>query len=461
MNTPTDQNLNSSPKGMNRRNFLRGLAGGAAVLGFPTIVPSTVLGQNGNTAPSNRVTVAALSCGNRARICRRYVGSNLSELVALCDPNLERARERQQQWGEDIPITADFREVLARDDIDAVHISTGDYWHVPMALAAARAGKDVFCEKPLAVCIEQCLAAKEITQKYGRIFQYGTQNRAMAQTRMGTELVLNGHIGEVKEVYIWAPPGFSGGTCEEQPVPPDFSYDLWLGPAPRKPFCHDRCLRQGRRNGVYHIYDYAIGFISGWGAHPMDQFQWWADEMGLGIATRFEGTGSIPKDGLFNTIVSWDVEMTYPNGLKVRFCDSETAAKVVPGIDKVAFAKGGQNHGTLYIGEEGVVGVSRGAWHAEPADLLRKGKEPGDKRLVDAGSHLDNFINGVRNRETPVSNLDSAIRSDIACHLSDIAIRLGRPITWDPEQETITGDPEAVAMMSRTLREPWDLNITV
>lgn len=172
--------------------------------------------------------------------------------------------------------------MLARPDVDAVHISTADHWHVLLAVLAARAGKDVYCEKPLGISIEQDLRAREIVDKHGRIFQYGAQQRSLAQVRMGIEVVLNGHIGEVQQAYIWAPRGEAGVVAWRKPRAPEgFDYDLWLGPAPQAPFCADRCLHSGsNRNGIFHIYDYAIGFVAGWGAHPADMLQWWLDHAG-------------------------------------------------------------------------------------------------------------------------------------------------------------------------------------
>jgi hypothetical protein len=345
--------------------------------------------------------------------------------------------------------------LLQRKDIDAVHISTPDHWHVPISLAAARAGKDMYTEKPLGLSIEQCLAAREITKKHKRIFQYGTQNRSMIQVRMGIELVLNGHIGDVKELYVWCPPGESGGSpMPVLPVPEGFDYNLWLGPAPEAPFCADRCLNQTARNGIFHIYDYAIGFIAGWGAHPMDQLQWWADNVGLKIPVSYEGTGTIPTAGLFNTITNWDMSCTYDNGLTLRYLDDTTARqqKKIPGIEEMAFS-----HGTLFVGEKGWVAVSRGAWKVFPESLYRLGKNPGQIKLTASDNHQHNFIDAVLKRQQPIADLESAVKSDIICHLSNIAIRTGRKINWDAEHETITGDADATDKMSRWMRKPWTL----
>jgi hypothetical protein len=275
----------------------------------------------------------------------------------------------------------------------------------------------------------------------------------MTPVRYGIQLVLNGHIGDVKQIYVWAPHGESGGSATPVlPVPQGFDYDMWLGPAPQAPFCKDRVPPGGTRNGIFHIYDYAIGFMAGWGAHPMDMLQWWADNAGMKeIPVKYKGTGTLPTTGLFNTLTNWDVSCTYANGLKMRFMDSTTARKVKPhpGV------AGG--HGTLFEGTDGWVMVKRGGWKVSSPELRSKAKTPGDKLLKVSHDQIRNFVDCVISREQPVDDLHSAIRSDIACHLSDISIRTGREITWDPENNTIKNDEQAVKMMTRPLRDPWSL----
>jgi len=438
-----------------RRNFLKNsMYIGLASSGFPTIISSCALGRKGKVLPSDRVNIGLISCGNRSGAALDYKDYPKSQVVAVCDPVKERRLIRKKQFNNCADYN-DFRELLERKDVDAVHISTSDHWHVPISLAAARAGKDMYTEKPLGISVEQCLAAREIEKKHKRIFQYGTQNRSIIQVKMGIELVLNGHIGDVKELYVWCPPGEAGGSATPVlPVPDGFDYDMWLGPAPEAPFCKDRCLNQTARNGIFHIYDYAIGFIAGWGAHPMDQLQWWADSVGLKIPIKYEGTGTIPTTGLFNTLTNWDMTCTYKNGLKLRFLDNTTARQEnkIPGIKDIKFS-----HGTMFVGEKGWIAVSRSSWQVSPESLYKKGKNPGKIRLISSDNHRHNFVDSVLKRKQPISDLESAVRSDIICHLSDISIRTGRTINWDPEKESIVGDADAAKLMSRSMREPWTL----
>jgi predicted dehydrogenase len=317
---------------------------------------------------------------------------------------------------------------------------------------AAWAGKDMYCEKPLGLSIEQDKKSRQIVDKYHRVFQYGAQQRSQQHVRLG--MVLNGHIGEVKEAYVWAPHGESGGECVETPVPADFDYNMWVGPAPKAPFCKDRCLNSGNgRNGIFHIYDYAIGFVAGWGAHPADMLQWWLDNAGIpNMPVSCEANGVIPTVGLFNTLTNWDAQFVYPNGLKMRFMDNQTAHKEKPhpGID--------YGHGTLFVGEDGWVLISRDSWKTSSDELRQKAKDPGSKRLTVSRDQIQNFVDCVLSRKQPVDDLHSAVRSDILCHLIDISARTGKKLEWDNKRETIVGNAQAIKMMHRDMRAPWKLN---
>lgn len=440
--------MNTDPS---RRDFLKKSAGAGALLGFPTIIPASVLGQNGKVAPSNRAAIGVIGCGNRARSCNAYLHYPKAEIVAACDPYGSRLKQLAGNWGVKNQFR-DFRELIARDDVDAVHIVTPDHWHVPISLAAARAGKDVYCEKPLGISIEQNLAAREIVDKHDRVFQYGTQQRSMDACRMGIDLVLNGHIGEVQEIYAWAPEGKSGGDPTPQPVPDDLDFDLWLGPAPKKPYCADRISRQGS----WYIYDYAIGFIAGWGAHPLDQLQWWADELSLGIPVEYQATGGIADGPLFNTVERWNMEATYANGLKLTFQDRVTAREKASGLPNgMSEPINAIGDGTMFVGNKGWISVSRGALKASSDELRRKAKDPGPIRLPVSRNHFGHFADCVLSRQQTIAPLESAIRSDIISHMGDICIRTGETVRWDPVKKTVVGSADAVKMMHRPMRAPW------
>ena len=425
---------------ISRRSFLRGAAAAGAAVGLPTIVPHSVFAAD---APSNRVTLGHIGVGGQGSgLLGGFLGLSQGQSVATCDPFNDRREGRAKQVDaryakskakgsyKGCKAYGDFRELLARDDIDAVVVATPDHWHVPISLAAVKAGKDVYCEKPLGISAEQNKALREAVHRYGAVFQYGTQQRSFnTHCAYACELVRNGHIGQLKAIHVVAPNGATGGNPAPQPVPPGLDYDMWLGPAPVKPYTRDRVIGTGR----WHIYDYALGFIAGWGAHPLDIAHWGYPH----IPVQYEGTGLIPTKGLFDTVVNWKVRGRYASGVEFT---------MVAGGDK-----------TTFVGTKGWVAPSRGGIRAEPASLLKIKIKPDEIHLFQENHHYRNFLTAVKSRSAPASNIDSAVQSDFISHLSDIAIRTGRKIKWDPVKETIVGDQAAARMLTRTMRPPWSL----
>jgi len=427
-----------------RRQFLQRTSAAGAALAFPNFIPARLLGAN---APSKRVNVGHIGVGGQGTgLLNGFLGCAQGQSVATCDPIKDRreaaAKRVEQRYAADRDRSSykgcrtynDFRELIACADIDAVVVATPDHWHVPAAIAAVRAGKDVYVEKPLGISMEHNKAMRETVHLHGAVFQYGTQQRSFSQhCGFACELVRNGYIGDIKAVHVIAPNGERGGNAESQPVAEGVDYDLWLGPAPVTPFCKDRCLGVGARKGVYHIYDYAIGFIAGWGAHPLDIAHWGYPH----IPVEYEGTGVIPTEGLFDTVVDWDVRGRYASGAEFT---------LKPGSDL-----------TTFVGTKGWIAVGRGrqTLAAEPASLLDVKIKPDEIHLLQENNHYGDFLNCVLTRRTPASNIDSAVQSDFISHLGDICIRTGRKIKWDPKRETIVGDDSAARMMRRALRAPW------
>jgi len=403
---------------VSRRGFLQGAAWGVAA---PYMLTSSALAA----PPSDRVAVGKIGCGGRGG----GIGAVGGQIIAACDVWKPR-RDRYAKSGA--KAYRDFREMLLNDDIDAVAIATPDHWHVPTAIAAAKAGKDMYVEKPLGVSIHEDLACREAVHRYGRMFQYGTQQRSSRHCRFGCELVRSGRIGELREVHVVAPNSGPGGNTTPKPVPDGLDYDMWLGPARWSPYTG--CPNGG--GSWYHCYDYALGFIAGWGAHPLDILVWGFDTHLQGKWT-VEGTGKIATEGRNDAVYDWNVRIAFESGVKMTF-------------------KPGGDH-TRFVGTEGWVGISRGGIQAEPASLLQEVLGPNDVHLPVSTHHGGNFANAVRTRVQPVSHIDDAVRSDIISHVSDIAIRMRRPIVWDPKTETVVGDPEAARMMTRPLRSPWRL----
>lgn len=425
----------------NRRRFLtRTIAAGGAAFLLPTVIPSSVLGA---AAPSKRVALGHIGVGGQGSgLMQGFMGLAEGQSVAVCDPIQERreaaartinqyyASQRGEEKYDGCKAYSDFRELLARKDIDAVVIATPDHWHVPLGLAAVRAGKDIYVEKPLGLTMEQNKALREAVRSHGRVFQYGTQQRSFNQhCGFACELLINGYLGELKAIHVIAPNGETGGRTISERVPEGLDYDLWLGPAPVAPYTTDRVFGTGR----WHIYDYAIGFLGGWGAHPLDIAHWGYPH----VPVEIEGTGRIPTEGLFDTVVDWDLRGRYASGVEFT---------MKTGSDE-----------TRFVGSEGWVAASRGGIRAEPESLLKIRTKPGEKHLLQENHHYRDFLNCVRSRRTPVSNIDSAVQSDFISHLADIAIRSQRKIRWDPDKETIVGDEAAARRMTRAMRGPWTL----
>ena len=414
---------------VSRRSVLKSLAAGG--LAMPVLVRGRALGLEGATPASERVTIGPIGVGGRGRdLLRGFMTCPGAQPVAVADAY----RDRRDAMAEMIKGKGygDFRELLARTDIDAVVIATPDHWHVPIAVMAARAGKHAYVEKPLGLCVEQNLVCRKVFQETKRVFQYGTQQRSMAHCRFGCELVRSGKIGELKRIEVIAPDGGTGGSTQPAPVPPELDYEMWIGPAPMKPYTVDRC----KTPGTYWIYDYSIGYLAGWGAHPLDIMVWGCDADLAGPMT-FQGTGEIPKEGLYDTVIHWDVTVQMDKGIVMTF---------KPGSDS-----------TKFIGSEGWVDVRRSGIDAEPKSLLKLELGPNDVHLTRSPRHDQNFVEAIKAEGKAIAPIDEAVRSDIISHICDIAIRTGRKIIWDPSKEQIVDDPEATKMLSRPMRAPWTL----
>jgi predicted dehydrogenase len=448
---------------LSRRDLLKRTAAAVAAMSLPSLVPSTVFGRS---APSNRIHLAAIGCGGRGTSdCGgAFLPLDDVRFVAACDCRRSRreafARMADNHYrGKICTAYRDFRDVLARKDVDGVVVSTPDHWHVPVAVYAARAGKDMYVEKPLGVAMAWAWKLRDEVAKHKIVFQYGTQQRGdQKQFRRACELARNGYLGEIRRVDAWCPDmssQFSAasvppyGSTKPVAVPADLDYETWIGPAPMKPYTADRATNFG----AYHIYDYALGFIAGWGAHPLDIAQW-----GLGAdrggPVHYEGTGKIPPKGsLWDSIESWDMHCEYAGGVKMHFMGERVAKPVV-----TAYHPAWADHGTTFFGAKGWISVNRLALYASDKALQKAQIKPGEEHLTETASQARDFVDCIKSRKPTINPLESAIRSDTISHLSDLCIRLGRPIQWNPQTEQIVDDSEATKLLDRPLREPWKLD---
>jgi predicted dehydrogenase len=465
---------NASPRNTplrSRRQFLKTTAALASTLAVPQVVPQSVFGA---TAPSNRITVAQIGCGHQSqRIVPSFLVHDDVQILAACDvnrrgvgyyyPTQVLGRETVKQWVEEhyaqktasgqfkgCETYADFRQVLARPDIDAVAIVVPDHWHALIAIAAMKAGKDVYCEKPLSLTIYEGQEMAKAVRKYQRVFQTGAQFRSSPTVRRACELVRNGRLGEIRLVRTWVD-GNSfpspGPGWQSQPVPEGFDYDFWLGPAPQAPYHIERCFHRWR-----YILDYSNGQTSNFGCHTNDIAQWGlnADRT---TPVEFEDNGSefLPKGSMFTAASKTAFRARYANGVEL-ICET------------------GKTSGTKFEGSEGRLEVTLGGRLVTFPENLKDSvigpneihlpmsnpaRQENVRKHIDA-DHVRNFLDAVKSRQDPIEPVEVGLSTASLCILGNMAQLLKRKFTWDPVAQR-SPDEDVNRMLRRTMREPWKL----
>ncbi len=455
--------MSNDPKrsagGTSRRDFLKQAAAASTVFAVPNLLTWRAQGAEAALA---RVNVGLIGCGN---IGSNYHFAHLGgmadvRIVAVADAYKSRreamAKRCNDKYGAGTTTAyADFREILARPDVDAVVIGAHDNWHTPMSIAAANAGKDVYCQKPLALDLSLTKLLRKAVKDKQRVFQFGTQYRSMGRYRKMIELVRNGYIGKLERIDTWCRDvSFNAGSyhvkpygsAQEIPVPEDLDFDAWMGPSPMVPYTADRATCWGG----YHCPETSLGFIAGCGIHELGLCQW-GNKSDDTSPVRYQGTGTIPTEGVFRTLARWNVMCDYANGVKMRFMDLRTATELVG----PQFPAGWHpNDGTIFYGSEGWIGSAEG-FCASDGKLWKVELKDGEERLPVATEHNRNFIDCVKSRQETMCPVEMGIRCDTICHLSTAAAVTGRAIQWDPAQEEIVGDAEAAKLITRTHRDKW------
>ena len=411
---------------ISRRRFLQGSA--AAAIALPTIIPASVRGQ---APPSSRIQLGVIGTGGKAwGGAQTFHGHTPARIAALADPN----RPNMKPFAAAFQVPAqrcfsDFHELLALKDIDAVLVGTPDHWHVPVSIAAAKAGKHVYCEKPLGVSIAQGQALVKAIRESGVVFQHGTQLRSQTSTRIACELVRNGYFGNVRRVIIGSPPGLAIGPVPSQPVPPTLDWKMWAGPGPAVDY-RDVIVGgipgHGLRGWYFMKRFSPSGWVAGYGVHDIDLAHW-----GLGLEqtgpVRVEGRGHFPKEGLFDTVLDYELTFTYADGRQILMTDT-----------------GKNRHGVKFMHENGRDWVfCRTEIDASNRNLLRVKMKAGDTRLYVSKIHELNFIECIHSRKPTITPADVAHRSTSVCHLGAICLDLGRPLQWDPASERFVNDEAA------------------
>lgn len=433
-------------KRFTRRDFLESASALAAGLAAPALIPGTALGRDGRKAPGSRIGLGLIGLGgNGSGHLRGFLDLSEAQVLAVCDVDQTR-REQARKTAEShyaeqtrsglyrgCAAYNDFRELLARPDIDAVVVSTPDHWHALVVIAAAKAGKDIYGEKPLGLTVEQGRAMSDTVRRCGVVFQTGSHLRSRPGPRQACELVLNGYLGHVHTIRVVT--GRSPSLeAQPMPIPPGFDYEMWLGPAPWEPYTERRC------HGTFRfILDYSGGQITDQGAHHIDIAQW-AHGSELSGPVEFTGRGEFHKEGLYNTAGRYEVTCLYPDGVKLILTSE------------------GPRSGTIFEGTEGRFYTdSSGIKMADPPSLQTVVIGPNERRLRKSPGHREDFLDCIRNRAEPIAPIEQAHRSVTIAHLGNIAMKLRRTLKWDPKSERFVGDPEADRLLSRSMRGPWCL----
>ncbi len=460
-------------RGSTRRQFLQGTALASIAFAAPQIVPASVLGAN---APSNRIGVGIIGAGNQCTVdlpC--FLGNESAQVLAICDVNTgshgyktpeqflgrKPMQERVNKFyaektgagqyrgcGEYV----DFREVLASKDIDAVVIIVPDQWHALMTIAACKAGKDIYCEKPLSLTIHDGQQMVKAIRQYKRMLQVGSPWRSSPAVRHMCELVRNGRIGKLQKIVSSLPPNNAvspGVGWKPMPVPEGFDYEMWLGPAPSVPYHIDRCLYRFR-----FIKEYSGGQVTNFGAHSNDIAQWAHASDDTGPVEIEDLGGEFPPQGdLFSTALKADFRARYADGVELHCATTGAFGVRFEGTEGwIEFTYKGvkSNPESLKDSQLGPNEVRLPASNPE-----RSGKEKGSRYVTE--DHVADFLRAVKTRQDPIEPVEVGHRTATVCHLGNIAMLLRRKLRWDPVKEQFIGDDEANAMLRRPYRGPWKL----
>jgi predicted dehydrogenase len=419
-----------------RRNFIKTTA---LAVGVPTFIPASALGRDGHVAPSNRIVLGAIGIGPRGRqVLSCFLQEKDVQFVAIADVQEDRRetvrRMAMRKYGtEDCAKYSDMNELLARDDIDSVLICTGDHWHALASIMAAKAGKDIYCEKPCSLTIRETQELADAIQRYDRVFQAGTQRRNVDNFRFACQLANSGKLGKITEVHagiLKLGESFDWLPEEPEPDPSVCDWNRWLGPSPWRPF--NKRYVQGRWRGYYDFHGGAA--LPEWGAHTIDLCQWAADA---------DDTVPVEYEAKDDTTV----HATYASGIKLIMRLSGFKGEGgwnVPGTCPVRFE-----------GDKGWIEAADSGKIATSDDALAEGFPAGGLAGTDPTKHVRDFLDCVKSRKKPAANAEVTRRGHIVSHAASIAWRVGRKVRFDPEKEVFLDDDEANRMCSRARRAPW------
>jgi len=436
----------SKRSSFSRRDFVK--AATALVAAGPTILTSPIRAAGGQPAPNDKIVMGAIGCGIQMRhLINRFQGFDHTQLVAVCDVDktrreaakktIENRYAKQKRESKGVAVHSDFRELLANKDIDAVIIAAPDHWHAIIVLTACKAGKDIYCEKPLSLTIHEARQMVNAVRKYGRVFQTGSMQRSSEEFHKACTLVRNGRIGTVKEVVVSI-----GGTsvpCDlpDEPTPEGMNWDWWLGPAPKRGY-NKELAPEGATYNVYphwrNYREFSGGGMTDWGAHHFDIAQW-----GLGMDESGPIEVSPPKDRQGRPGYQ-PLTYKYATGTVMMRDDRHNGDRI---------------NGVKFYGTDGWIEVNRGYFKASSEDVS---KDPwsGKINLYESRDHYNDFLEAMKSRKKPICDVEVGARSVSVCHMGNISWWLDKPLKWDPVKERFNDD-EANQWLDRKRRDPWPL----
>ncbi|MDO8539524.1 MAG: Gfo/Idh/MocA family oxidoreductase [Opitutaceae bacterium] len=450
--TPRDLAASRFRFEISRRSFLRRCSLAAAATGLPLWFLERELAAASvrpkKLSANDRPGVALVGCGGMGKNDAANA-SGFGDVLALADVDEKRAASAVERFtvdGKAPQVYADFRRLLERDDIHVIVNATPDHWHTLVNIAAAKAHKDIYGEKPLTLTIDEGRHVIQAVRDNGVVLQTGTQQRSAQRFRLACELVRNERIGKLKEASVWLPAGLREGPFETASVPRELNWDFWVGQAPKVEYVPERCHRTFR-----FWYDYSGGTMTDWGAHHND-IAYWA--IGLVAPREVEARRmSEPIPGGYDAYSDYEVNYTYANGVRLRIHTTK---------DDDIFGKHvnpkGQPNGIRFEGSEGWIWVNRDRIEASDPGLLKAPLPENAVRLYNSSNHMENFFDCVRSRKLPICDVETGHRSATMCHLGAIALRTGRKLTWDAQQEKFVGEnaKQANAHIRREMRQPYD-----
>jgi len=434
---------------LTRRDMLGLSTRAAAAVALPSIVPASVFGAN---APSKRITIGLIGMGRQTRYANlpQFLQEQDTCVLGVCDVDGWRLSQAKQQVDKhyenrDCKAYRDWRELIAQKNIDAIMNATPDHWHVPISLAAVRAGKHVSCEKPLTLSIAEGRVLADAVARKGVVFRTDSECRSAGYLRHACELALNGYLGNLKRIEVSVPPGdIAERKPDPMPVPPELDYPMWLGPARERPYTVDLVHppKSYGRPGWMRYRDYCEGMVTNWGTHLIDVAQWGHGSDRTG-PVEVEGQGRYPDKGLWNVLLDFRIQYKYADGVRLDYLISRPQK--------------------IYLRFEGDEAWIESHWlqdatmKANKKSLTKLKLKPDDIHLP-RRSDKEDFIYAIKKRVPTMEDAEVGHRTCSMCQLGHIAIQCGRKLQWNPEQEHFVADNQANKMLHRAYRAPWRLD---